>query len=995
MAVTIRRAGIAACVASLLQSCGGGGGGNDGGGNPPPPPPPPPPASELVQLVDTAAPGYASVSFYAAEDAYFAMLQLTRAAQELQRNALATLQFGCSTSGTVTLSATDRDADTTVSAGDRLAVTYSACDDAVSGTYVVELGVAAYDGDFVDQLAGDLSYDIDFLAGEGASLEGGGDFSFTATDSQLTWLVTDLQDTYRRGTFADILRDGRVEKVFSSDGTYALSFAGEAESDAFGGTVLVETDPPFRGAEGQWPTIGRLTVTGRDDGTIRYSPGFDPDTVSYELDVDGNGVLDDLARAVAWSEVSSGYAFGASGDTGIPPPNTGPNIFGRHIALEGSARDIAVNASRGQVYVTVPAEDELLVFSGESLEVVRRVRLSSGPAGVSVSADGSEIFVGLAGSGAVAIVNADSFAVSSIFVAAELGSAQVYKAVETEPGVLYVSGGSPGSQGHLVRVDRGTGTITPVATAGFADIELLADPAQRAVYAGDGAQAPTPTVRKIDARDADSDLLLSAVQEIAQPTNRMSLDPAAARLYLANGRVLDSDDFSAIGRINAGVPAVAPSGTEVLVARGERDIDVHSTETLGLIDTLETDCWETVPGSPFGAAQRLLPSPVAGQWLILGDKSLCVIDTLHPETPPGTGNPGLPPEPPPVVVIQAERAHWGNATFDAAYDEARKRLYVTLFSSQDLVTVDADTAAVLSRDPLGYTARGIALSPDGSTLAIMSNDDGHVEFRDVDSGTTETRDLSALLGTPAGYDVAWLDDDTLYATADPPCCDEPFVAYLVRVSRSNPAADVRSAGGADNLFAAELAISPDGQSLFLNRSLNEALKVDLTLPGEPIVETVAQDTPGLSNQGFTHPRLSPDGARIAYANGRILRTSDLLQVGELHPGKSVFSPDGATLYSSIGSFLDRFDAATLMPVDQLQPNVNCQPPQQVVATADGATVVSLFSGGACFYRVNLPIPARAAAKAAPSYICGKACLLRKAGKTPGSGTRVQAPPRFR
>ena len=80
---------------------------------------------------------------------------------------------------------------------------------------------------------------------------------------------------------------------------------------------------------------------------------------------------------------------------------------------------------------------------------------------------------------------------------------------------------------------------------------------------------------------------------------------------------------------------------------------------------------------------------------------------------------------------------------------------------------------------------------------------------------------------------------------------------------------------------AMLAISPDGQSLFLNRSLNEALKVDLTLPGEPIVETVAQDTPGLSNQGFTHPRLSPDGARIAYANGRILRTSDLLQVGEL------------------------------------------------------------------------------------------------------------------
>ena len=162
-------------------------------------------------------------------------------------------------------------------------------------------------------------------------------------------------------------------------------------------------------------------------------------------------------------------------------------------------------------------------------------------------------------------------------------------------------------------------------------------------------------------------------------------------------------------------------------------------------------------------------SPVNGQWLILGEEVLCVVDVLNPHVAPGTGEPGVPPEPLPTTTITAASARWSNTMFDAEYDDVRKRLYVTLYSAQELVTVDAENFVILERQAIGHTARGLDLSPDASTLAIMFSDNGHVAFKDLDSGVIETQDISALLGTEDGFDVQWLTDDILFASANPEC----------------------------------------------------------------------------------------------------------------------------------------------------------------------------------------------------------------------------------
>jgi WD40 repeat protein len=995
MTLAIRRAGALLLAACLQMSCGGGGG---GGNEPPPPPPPPPPPTEALLTAELAQ-SAAFQSFYPAEDAYYAMLLLTQAAQELQRNQMAPLDFDCSQGGTVSLTADDENGNGSLESGDRIAINYAACNDSVSGPYTLDVTDAAFNSGAVTTLAGTAELDFTFNAAATTTLTGSGTMAFSASSTSLTWIGTGFRIDFRRGADRDSLSGARIERIYSQDSSYSFAFAGTVESDQLGGRFETRTGPPFIGDEGQWPASGVLTATGRDDSEVRFVARNSSSVVQYEVDADGNGVIDDIAQNANWNDVSSGVGFGVFDDPDSPPPPPPPQLVGRRIPLGESAKDLAVNALRGHVYVTVPNQHELLVFSASTLEVIRRVDLGARPTGLSVSPDGDEIFVGVAGAGAIAIFDADDFTETRIFVAPELESSEVYKVVETAPGILYVSTGIPDVQGRIARVDRASGVVTPIATTAYADIELLADPAHNVLYVGDGYQALHASVFALDASIAGTPVLLtSGLTSGNGQANRLSLDPSGARLYAASGDVLDTTNFSLVGRVGFGVPWASDNGTEVFVARGARDLEVYSAASLRQIDALETDCWRS---HDFRDVQRLMPSPVNGQWLLLGDEVLCAVDLLNPDEPPGTGEPGVLPEPLPTVTITTNEVTYGGTLFDTEYDDVRKRLYLSLHTVQELVTIDAENYVVLERQPIGHTVRGLDLSPDGSTLAMMFHDTGQIAFKDLATGDIETQDLTDLLGTTGGYDVQWLTDDILFASADPICCDEPYDAHLVRVSRSDPSASRRSAGGAADLWGAELAFSPDRNFLYANRGSNEALKLDLNQPGEPIVANHVHDPQGLGGAGFEKPSVSPDGELIGHDGGKILRTSDLFQVGEI-PGGALFSTDGTSIFRGHINFIDRHDATSFKALERLQPNTNCLNPWQFLQSADGRTLISAGQTRVCFWMLDQPVTAALKAKPHDPYACGPACMLRNAQKqagtsvrrAPGSRGNVAAPSRI-
>lgn len=980
----------------LLHSCGGGGGGgNNGGGNPPPPPP----GSNLVALTAANAETVGILSFGPTDNAYQAMLLLTEAARFLQQQSMVEAQFACTISGTVRLSAADRNTNGSFNAGDSVFVTYQACNGSTSGTLRLDITAITYDSGQIVANDGTVTLDLSFPGSSPATLTGTGTLVHRANASELSWLGTGFSVMLAIGTQRESLTNGRIEKVITASPglRYAVTLSGTIDSDELGGRFTFATQPAFVGDENLWPESGRLTAAGRNNSTTSFRTfNVTQGVAGFEVDADGNGIIDGPATGIDWDQIANGVVFGVDVDGDLPPPsNPGPNVFGRRIALGAAGGDLEVDNARGRVYVTLPDRNELLVFSAQSLEVVRRFHLPSRPNGLSMSADDQEIFVGLGAAGSVAVIDADSFAVSTIFVAPELGSSRVYHVVETSPGILYAATSIPDTDGRITRIDRTSGVITPVATTGpnFEEIELVADSANGVLYAADGLGDSSPVVHKYNATDPQTPLLLQKQNESIDVTHRMSLDAGRQRLYLSSGQVLATADFSLVGRISRGTPWASDNGVDVVVATGDGDLTIHSATDLRVVDLLESDCALTrSPGDSLPDVDRLMPSPVDGQWLLLGGDILCALDLNNPAVPPGTGQPGVQPDPLPVVNVQSTSVLLpGGSSYDAEFDEPRNRLYVSVPSSGEVVTIDAATYQVIERDVLGNRPRGLALSPDGSTLAIVFNANGNIGFKDLASGQTEMRDLTATLGTTAANDVAWVSDDAIFVSADAPCCGTD--AFIVRTSRSDPGATRRSAGGSVFRFQVMLTPSPDGSFLYVRQGSGELSKLDLSLPNEPVVLSYQQIDSGVIGSGLGQPSVSPDGERIAFTDGEVLRSSDFFQAGQLRPqGMTLYSPDGASLYQLLGDdFLDRYDPAIFLATQRLATSCSGNSTRRLLTNAAGNRVISLMQTHACFWRLDQPTASGMRIGPHGAYVCGAACLLRQYHRQSGGQWMWRAP----
>jgi hypothetical protein len=973
----------------LLHSCGGGGGGgNNGGGNPPPPPP----GSNLVALTAANAETVGILSFGPTDNAYQAMLLLTEAARFLQQQSMVEAQFACTISGTVRLSAADRNTNGSFNAGDSVFITYQACNGSTSGTLRLDITAITYDSGQIVANDGTVTLDLSFPGSSPATLTGTGTLVHRANASELSWLGTGFSVRLAIGTQRESLTNGRIEKVITASPglRYAVTLSGTIDSDELGGRFTFTTQPAFVGDENLWPESGRLTAAGRNNSTTSFRTfNVTQGVAGFEVDADGNGIIDGPATGIDWDQIANGVVFGMDVDGDLPPPsNPGPNVFGRRIALGAAGGDLEVDNARGRVYVTLPDRNELLVFSAQSLEVVRRFHLPSRPNGLSMSADDQEIFVGLGAAGSVAVIDADTFAVATIFVAPELGSSRVYHVVETSPGVLYAATSIPDTDGRITRIDRTSGVITPIATTGpnFEEIELVADSANGVLYAADGLGDASPVVHKYNATDPLTPLLLAQQSSTPDTAHRMSLDAGRQRLYLSSGQVLATGDFSLVGRISRGTPWASDNGVDVLVATGDGDLTSHSATDLRVVDLLETDCALTRgPGDSLPDVDRLMPSPVDGQWLLLGGDILCAVDLNNPTVPPGTGQPGVQPDPLPVVNVQSTSVLLpGGSSYDAEFDEPRNRLYVSVPSSGEVVTIDAATYQVIERDVLGNRPRGLALSPDGSTLAIVFNQNGNIGFKDLASGQTEMRDLTATLGTTAANDVAWVSDDAIFVSADG--------GAIVRTSRSDPGATRRSADGANFSSQVELTPSPDGDFLYVRESSNRVLKLDLSLPDEPVVLMYEQLTSGIT-QPLGRPSVSPDGERISFSDGTVLRTSDFFQAGQIGPlFTTLYSPDGTSLYQALGStFLDRYDPAIFLATQRLATNCSGSTPTRLHSNAAGNRVIGLSQTHACFWRLDQPTANGMRISPHSAYVCGAACLLRQYHRQSGGRWMWRAP----
>jgi len=303
------RAIVALLSGALAQGCGGG----EDAGSPDPVPPPPP--SPVVAL---AANNYQDAVRVPMKTSYAAYTHATlgvSVVDNLLNVPLSFLPVPCPQGGTTGMELTDRNNDSTLDPGDTLHLRWNACriqNSTSTGLVRVQLTDAV-------QIAGGREYQITVSVENlqlTSSVPGAPAvtincivpvrYTRTATSDHIVIDGAAFSsgqipgDTGTATVVIDYLQDRATQ-------TYTYVTSGNAISSALGGEVTFATALPFTGVLGEYPSSGRLTVTGTASSSARLSEegtaAGDIAAVFAAVDANGDGVVDASNAALAWATI--------------------------------------------------------------------------------------------------------------------------------------------------------------------------------------------------------------------------------------------------------------------------------------------------------------------------------------------------------------------------------------------------------------------------------------------------------------------------------------------------------------------------------------------------------------------------------------------------------------------------------------------------------------------------------------------------------------------
>ena len=219
------------------------------------------------------------------------------------------------------------------------------------------------------------------------------------------------------------------------------------------------------------------------------------------------------------------------------------------VDLPGDPGFNQVAVANGQVVISRPATNTIEIFSPVKRRVIARISQIDDPRGIAVDDAGGRVYIALAGSMRIAVVNSQNWQVEKLVPVAHRPEKLLWVA---ETNTLYAS--SP--------LDRTLSIVDPVAAVEAGVIELdalpqdmLYDPARRVVLVSlqDSSQV---------AAIAPSKEVLGRFKLAASEPTGMALDSSHRRLYVAVRfavLALDADSGAELFRI------AAPGGTSTLV----------------------------------------------------------------------------------------------------------------------------------------------------------------------------------------------------------------------------------------------------------------------------------------------------------------------------------------------------------------------------------------------------------------------------------------------
>ena len=319
--------------------------------------------------------------------------------------------------------------------------------------------------------------------------------------------------------------------------------------------------------------------------TLSYvSPAGGPINTSTPIQIVGTGFISSTTVALDGVNVPSTFKSGAEIDSAIPasaiatPGNinftmTTPGPGGGTSApftftafVPFASNDMVYNPANGLLYLSVPSSTVGLGNSVIGLDpatgnLIRQVWVGSNPNKLALSTDGTQLFVGLDGAGAVAQVNLLSGKVVNQFsvgtgegITGVQYTAFYMAAVPGQPNSVVVVIGAPGSLGGtgtgLAIFDSGVPRSAPWNAYPYGAGPICFGANSSTIYMSNGTSIYQLTV---GATGVSAPSTLATVPSALG--NSIQFDNG--RIYLANGAVVDATSGSLLGAFN--VPIVDTS----------------------------------------------------------------------------------------------------------------------------------------------------------------------------------------------------------------------------------------------------------------------------------------------------------------------------------------------------------------------------------------------------------------------------------------------------
>jgi len=308
-------------AALALTGCGGG----DGGSAPAPAPSPTP---SKVTLGTSNYRSAATLAMASASSAFWYSRFAIALTDEFIDRPLNLFPTSCPTSGAMQLELTDRNRDSTFDPNDTLHFRWDNCKAlgiTTTGTVRVELTegtlipggrqyhltVTISDLRMVND-ATNVAVNVNFLAQV--------EYTHTATSDHIvipSAVFSSGQvvgDTGSSTLLIDYLQDYAAQ-------TYRYSASGSTSSGQLGGEVDFATPVPFTGVVGEYPSAGRMTLSGSANSSARLAEegtaAGDAAAVFAAVDINGDGVLDASDAQLAWTNVVPVLLFDEFADQAV------------------------------------------------------------------------------------------------------------------------------------------------------------------------------------------------------------------------------------------------------------------------------------------------------------------------------------------------------------------------------------------------------------------------------------------------------------------------------------------------------------------------------------------------------------------------------------------------------------------------------------------------------------------------------------------------------